>query len=471
MKKIGIIGGGTSGLIAALILRSRFPKLEIDIIRSDKIGIIGVGEGTTEHWMDFCNFCGITIEELIKETNATFKYGVMFEGWTKEKYFHNINDIEDIKYGQYLGGYAHLCINKTKPTDYTGQFYFKNKVYSTQRPNQFHFDTFKLNSFLSQKCKDKNIKIIEDIITQVHIKNTTILSIKGSKQYVYDFYIDCTGFKKFLILKLGGKWQSWNKYLPMNEVITFTTPDTEEYAAYTLSKAMNAGWLWRIPTYGRWGNGYVYNNTYINSTKAKKECEKYLGHKIKIGKNIQFDAGALQEAWIGNCVAIGLSSSFIEPLEASSIGTSINQTFLLMHLIINYRQIDIDRYNKKFQLITENIRDFVLLHYLVNKKESNFWRSLNLNLPYSLKNNLKKWKHRLPLEEDFAANYLLFKAPNFCVILKELNLIDVDILKKEYNMLEKVIHLDIEDRLKKLKDFFSVTIHHVSHKQILKGMH
>jgi len=468
IKEIGVIGGGTSGLIAALILKTRFPKFKIDVIRSDKIGIIGVGEGSTEHWMEFCTFCEITREELVRETNATFKYGVMFDGWTKEKYIHNVNQIRHLKYGQYLGGYAYLCINKTKSIDYVGQAYFKNKVYTTESPNQFHFDTFKLNSFLSRKCKNKNIKIIEDTITKVQIKNNTILSVDGFKQHTYDFYIDCTGFKKLLIFKMGGKWQSWKKYLPMNEVITFTTSDTKEYAPYTLSKAMDAGWLWRIPTYGRWGNGYVYDNTYINSGEAKKECEKYLKHKIEIGKNIKFDAGALEKPWIGNCVAIGLSSSFIEPLEASSIGTSIQQTFLLMHLIVNYEQTDIDLYNKKFQLITENIRDFVLLHYLVNKKESNFWRSLNLTLPDSLKNNLKKWKYRLPLEEDFAGKYLLFTEPNFCVILKELNLINKSALKKEYNMLGKPVQLDIKNRFKTLKDVLSLTSQSVSHKQMLR---
>jgi len=252
----------------------------------------------------------------------------------------------------------------------------------------------------------------------------------------------------------------------MNEAIAFTTPDTKEYNPYTLARAMKAGWLWRIPTYGRWGNGYVYNNAYINRDEAKKECEKYLKYKIKIDANIKFDAGALEKAWIGNCMAIGLSSSFIEPLEATSMGTSIKQTFLLMHLIINYEQADIDFYNKKFQFLTENVRDFVLLHYMVNKKESNFWRSLKLNVPPSLKNNLKKWKHRLPFRADFAGRYLIFDAPSFCVILKELNLVDTVALKKEYNMLAQNIQLEIETKLKQIKDTFLLIP--LSHKRVIK---
>ena len=167
------------------------------------------------------------------------------------------------------------------------------------------------------------------------------------KKYQSDFYIDCTGFKKLLISKLGAKWVSYKKYLPMNEAIAFATKDTKEYPPYTLANAMKAGWMWRIPTQGRWGNGYVFNNKYINAKEAQKECEKYLGHSIKVAKNIKFEAGVLDKVWIGNCVAIGLSSSFIEPLEASSIGISIQQSFLLMHLITNYYKNDIDLYNKK----------------------------------------------------------------------------------------------------------------------------
>ena len=131
-------------------------------------------------------------------------------------------------------------------------------------------------------------------------------------------------------------------------------------------------------------------------------------YKIDIFKNIKFEAGTLDKSWEGNCAAIGLSSSFVEPLEASSLGTTINQIFLLTHLLPNYTKEDVDLYNKKFKKIVENIRDFIVMHYLVKKKDSKFWKELKLVLPETLKNNLNKWKHRLPIAEDFAGNYLLF---------------------------------------------------------------
>jgi tryptophan halogenase len=439
MKKVLIVGGGTAGLIAALVIKNRFSKIQVDVVKSDNIGIIGVGEGTTEHWKEFMQFCNIPLEELIRETDATFKYGVMFEGWTKKPYFHNVtSSVATIEFGQYLGGYAYSIVNNLDPKEYTYGHCFVNKVIPNDIPNQFHFNTFKLNNFLLKKCLEINIKIFNDEITKINVKNNNIVDIESkNKKYKYDFYIDSTGFKKILISKLGAEWKSYAEYLPMNEAIAFPTKDTKEYNPYTLSKAMNAGWMWRIPTQGRWGNGYVFNNKYINAEQAKKECEDYLGFKVEIAKNIKFEAGTLEKPWIGNCVAIGLSSSFIEPLEATSIGTSIQQAFFLIHFLINYKQTDIDLYNERFKDVVENIRDFVVLHYIVDRKDSKFWKELKLKLPSTLENNLKKWKHRIPIREDFAGGYKLFGPHSFTVLLKELNLINKESIKKEYEMLSE----------------------------------
>ena len=472
MKKICIVGGGTAGLVTALILKTRFSSLQIDIVKSDKIGIIGVGEGSTEHWKEFADFVGITIKELITETDATFKGGIMFEDWTKQPYFHNVIwNVNDIIFAQYQAGYAYTIVNNLKPKEYTNKDSWNNKTKHNNIPNQFHFNTFKLNNFLLKKCKEKNINIYEDEITKINIKKGNIESIESqSKKYKHDFYIDSTGFKRLLISKLDAKWKSYSKYLPMNEAIAFPTPDTDEYNTYTLAKAMSSGWLWRIPTQGRWGNGYVFDNRYTNAEQAKKECEKYLGHKIEIGKNIKFEAGTLDRAWIGNCVATGLSSSFIEPLEASSIGTSIQQAFMLMHLIINYKEPDIELYNTRFKCIVENIRDFVLLHYLTGKKDSKFWKEFRPNLPESLKKNLQKWKHRLPIKEDFPGGYQLFNQNNFVILLKELNLIDKKSIKKEYDSLSKDFKDYTKHKIREYNKFYSDT-NTLGHKQFLQSFY
>ena len=469
VNSVLIVGGGTAGLTSALILKNRFPKLIVDVIKSDDIGIVGVGEGSTEHWREFSEFCGFTLSELINETKATFKFGIMFEEWTKEPYFHNITgDLSNIRYGQYLGGFVYATLNNLTPKQYTNSCCFKNKIILNNYPNQFHFNTFKLNEFLLKKCLKIGINIYVDTISDININDEgNIKNIKSNnKDYRYDFYIDSTGFKKILISKLGAKWISYKDYLPMNEAIAFPTEDTDEYTPYTLSRAMSSGWMWRIPTIGRWGNGYVFNNNYINADEAKKECEDYLGFKVEIAKNIKFEAGTLDKPWIKNCVAIGLSSSFIEPLEATSIGTSIQQSFLLMHLLINHTESDIQLYNDIFKDIVENTRDFVVLHYMVNKNNSKFWKELKLNIPESLSNNLKKWKYRLPIAEDFKTRYVLFKEFNFSVLLKELNLVDKEFLKKEYDMLNDLIKNDIQNKVNNLI-YYNENSDLISHKKFL----
>jgi tryptophan halogenase len=477
VNKITVLGGGTAGLVSALVLKARFEKLNIEIVKSDNIGIIGVGEGSTEHWKDFMEFIGVPLKELLLETDATFKYGIMFEDWTKEPYFHNItNELHKVALGQYYAGYAYATINKLKPDEYTSGHCFNNEVLPDYIPSQFHFNTHKLNTFLLKKCKDFGIEVHTDDITDVETDNRGIKRIRGDKGwYESDFYIDCTGFKKYLISKLGAKWVSYKDYLPMNEAIAFPTPDTDEYTPYTLAKAMSSGWMWRIPTYGRWGNGYVFDNRYINAEQAQKECEDYLGFKVNVAKNIKFDAGALDRPWIGNCVAMGLCASFIEPLEASSIGTSIQQSFLLMHTLINYKQTDIDQYNTKVGHIVENIRDFVLLHYIVKRNDSKFWKELKVNLPDSLKHNLDKWSDRMPIKEDFKTDYVLFNAQNFAVLLKELELANIDSLKREYDMLvehnKNIVKKEVELHIKTFKtDPINRQCPIMGHKQYLREL-
>ena len=306
--------------------------------------------------------------------------------------------------------------------------------------NQYHFDTFKLNEFLLKKCREKDINIIDDVITDINLDNHgNIFSLVGGKNnikpYKSDFYIDCTGFKRQLITKMGAKWENYNDYLKLNHAIAFQTEDTDNYNIYTLSKAMKYGWMWRIPVYGRWGNGYIFDDTLINAEEAKKEIEDVLGREVNIARDIKFEAGALDKVWIGNCVAVGLSANFIEPLEATSIGTSLNQMFLLIHMLENYQQDNIDDYNKKVNHIMENIRDFVFVHYMVKRKDTEFWKKVtSLEPPKTLKENLKKWKNRLPVNEDFKeTNYYLFFEQNWASVLWGLDLFNKESIKKEYN--------------------------------------
>ena len=193
--KINILGAGTAGLVTALILKTKFSNYKINIIKSDDIGIVGVGEGSTEHWAEFMNYVGIKFEDLIKETGATLKSGIMFEGWTKEPFLHSVNSEFSKENGDYYYLYANLISKNINAKQMSHQNLYYNKFIKQDYKDlvlQFHFDTFKLNTFLSKLCKNKNIFIIEDKIKNV-VKNDlgNIKQLVGQKQnYMADLFID-----------------------------------------------------------------------------------------------------------------------------------------------------------------------------------------------------------------------------------------------------------------------------------------
>lgn len=477
VNSIAVVGGGTAGLIAATILRKKL-NIQVDVIHSKKIGIIGVGEGSTEHFNEYLQFMNISPYDVIKYCDATYKSGIMFQDWGDKNYLHSILARFDKKFAQYNYVYAKQVAEDANYFNYKSIWNNKINSWFLNKPEevpfaQFHFNTYKLNDFLIHIASSMGINIIEDEIEDIKLSNDgSIESIIGSKEYNYDFYIDSTGFKRLLIDKLGAKWQSYGKYLKMKSAITFQTPDTEKYNLWTLAKAMKAGWLFRIPVWGRHGNGYIFDSDYITKDQAQQEVEEYFGHSIDVGKQFYFDPGCVDRAWIKNCCAIGISGSFVEPLEATSIGTSIQQSFLLMHRITNYNDSVIERYNSSFNDIMENIRDFIVLHYITNRTDTQFWRDISkIELPESLEAKLEMWKHKLPIDEDFSdlSNYILFKASNHILVLDGLNLFDRKSIMEEYNTNYDYVKEDAERTIFDLHNF-EESIKTLDHKEYIKAI-
>ena len=198
---------------------------------------------------------------------------------------------------------------------------------------------------------------------------------------------------------------------------------------------MYSGWMFRNPVWGRKGNGYIYDSDFISADDAKLEVENYLGHEISVAKNIKFDPGALDKPWINNVCAIGLSASFVEPLESSSIGTSINQSFLLAQRIVNYNESTTKRYNEEVESIMNNIRDFICLHYVTDKSNTEFWKHITeTEMPDSLANNLEMWRTRLPISDDLTdkTSKILFNEYNYILVMYGLGLIDTKAIQKQY---------------------------------------
>jgi len=472
--KIAIVGGGTAGFVSALILKTSFPQYQIDVIRSSKIGTIGVGEGSTEHWTAFMDYVGIQAGQLVKYTDATFKTGIMFEDWSEKPYLQNVHDPFVGEHLDMPMMYAKMIGENVDPRELTGEYLWRNETpfgkFIEERPNdtgvsQYHFNTHKLNDFLTNYSIEKGIQVIDDEIVAVNFPGgKKITSLKGEQgDYHYDFYVDCTGFKRLLIDKLGAEWKSYSKYLKMKEAIVFPTEYTDaldprgnEIPIWTLAKAMSSGWMFRIPVYTRKGNGYIFDSDFISAEEAQQEVEQYLGHGVEVAKHIKFDPGALDRPWISNVCAIGLSASFVEPLEASSIGTSINQSFLLAQRLVNYNEATIDRYNKEVGAIMDNIRDFIALHYITPRRDTPFWKAVaEMPLPESLKSNLEMWKDRMPIADDLtnSTKKILFNEYNFAIVLHGLGLFDTQKIAEQYNTLHTEVQDYVNNRLREKVEF------------------
>lgn len=485
IDNIGIIGGGTAGLITALLVRSRYPLLDITVIESDNIGIVGVGEGSTEHWKDFMFDCQIDLAELIERTDATFKYGINFENWHGDNtnYFHSVSSnfaIESQTRHKIM--YAYQSSISSDPLDLVNKYVIQSThIKPYWGINQFHFNTFKLNEYLHELCEKRRIKIVKTEIDSVNVDDNGIkfLTTVDKKRFEYDLYVDSTGFHRLLASKnLKVKWRSYKKYLPMDSAIAFPTEKTETLESWTLSRALSSGWNWRIPTQNRYGNGYVFSSDFLNFSQAENEIKETYGDKIEIAKRISFDAGCLEQAWTKNCVAIGLSYSFIEPLEASSIGSSIIQANLLIDSIAAYdKRCDnsfiIKNYNKNCDDLLENILEFVALHYITRRHDTEFWKfAKNLPKPDGLQEKLDRYRYTFPSLADFPNHYVMFKENNWIIVLHALGLLKKETAEQVCSLVDSVILENIQRNLQRQKADIeeSIKLEGLSHRDALKWL-
>lgn len=449
IKDIIILGGGTSGLVAALILKSRNHHYNIKVIKSNEIGIIGVGEGSTEHWTSFINICGISVNDLVLKTDATFKTGIKFVNWNgDQKYFFHSLHTFFVTENQNLLPHVYLQLITDGLT--ANEIVPKNIHESTHTEhyettvNQFHFNTFKLNQFLLDECKLRNIDIIDSTIQDVILdENGYVKSLVSNSNQIYhaEFFVDCSGMRRVIASKLGAKWLDMRDHLPMNSAIAFPTERQEEIPSNTSSTAMSSGWMWRIPTQERFGNGYVYCDDFITEDKAIEEAQSIFDHPIEIAKKIKFSAGYVDKFWIKNCVSLGLSGSFVEPLEASSIGTSIQQSIALASHLQHYyygNTYTEKLYNKEFEEVAKNIIDFVQLHYITKRNDTNFWKYCqSLKLTDFNKETLESFKKYLPNHMAFGKPFLLFRDQNWLQVMHGLELLDTDQIKKIFKGLNE----------------------------------
>jgi tryptophan halogenase len=461
IDSICILGGGTSGLLSALVIKHAHPEISIKVVKSDQVGIIGVGEGATEHWGIFCDYMGINLYDAVTECGGTIKFGIMFKDWGVPDYLHSVVHTQSFLNGEQYPVYTKLISENAPHLEFSGRSRYTNTVpgswcdlKTTSGTRQFHFNALLLNNYLLKLCEKWSIDVVVDDINDVEIVDNRVVSLVGRNKHTADFFIDSSGMSKFIIKRLGGQWNSYSKHLLTNSAIAFPTEDTDEYPVYTTAQAMKYGWMWNTPVQGRWGNGYVFCDKYINFEQAQQEVEEKLGRPVNIFKKFKFDPGCLDKGWISNCLAIGLSSGFVEPLESSAISQGLLESWLFLNLLPTYssdpnsaREV----YNQRHNTISDNILDFIAVHYVTPREDTEFWKYLKENkehwMPESLKINLKKWHKRMPLAFEFDNKWTLFKAENWILTLYGLGLMDTESIKKEYDQISQSMKITIQEKI------------------------
>ncbi|MGZ9898428.1 tryptophan halogenase family protein [Shewanella gaetbuli] len=422
INKIVIVGGGSSGWMTAAMLAKLYPsQLHITLVESDAIGTIGVGEATIPPLQIFNNVLGISEQDFINQTQATIKLGIQFEHWAnkQDSYMHAFGDI-----GKSIGytSFHHYWL-ADKPVDpqslwqysfnyqaaIAGKFEPKPRIHNNQLSgltHAYHFDAGLYAQLLQQYCQQKQVTRIEGKITDVTLTNNGDIQaviLQNGQRLGADLFIDCSGFSALLIEKaLAVGYESYKQWLKCDSAwaVPSALPTDELNSSkiantipYTRSIAHEFGWQWRIPLQHRTGNGIVFSSEYISKENAKQALLANLdGEPLAEPKLIQFTPGRRVKQWHKNCVAIGLSSGFLEPLESTSLHLVQTAIIRLTKLMPNMRitQVAIDEYNRQSKLEFEQIRDFIILHYHLNQRTEPLWQYCQtMDIPASLKQKIQ----------------------------------------------------------------------------------
>jgi len=423
IHKVVIAGGGTAGWMAAASLSKLLGKtLDITLVESDVIGTVGVGEATIPTLLTLHELLKIKEQEFVAAVKGTFKLGISFENWRDidQDYIHSFGWTgKDC----WAAGFQHFWL-KGKRLGISKEFgeYCKEWVAAKHErfavlPNQglnyaYHIDASLYAKFLRKIAEEHGCRRQEGKIDKVDLDPETgfitALQLDSGKTIEGDLFIDCTGFRGLLIEQtLGVDYIDWTNWLPCDSAVAVQTEAVAPPIPYTRAIARQAGWQWRIPLQHRVGNGLVFSSEYWADDDAKHFLlDNIEGKPLTDPRVIKFTTGQRQRHWHKNCVAVGLSSGFIEPMESTSIHLIQRSIIRLMQMFpySGIRQPDLDEFNEQMSTEFAHIRDFIVLHYHVTQRtDSPFWEHCRtMEIPESL-------RHRIEL---FKQTGRVFKAPH-----------------------------------------------------------
>lgn len=470
-KQVMIVGGGSSGWMTAAYLRKALgERVDVTVLESPNIKTVGVGEATFSTIKLFFDYLGLPEHEWMPSCNATYKLAIKFNNWTSKggHFYHPFQRYEmvdgyslgewwlKLKRGEEAFDYAcfttpAICDAKRSPRYLDGRVYddkvqgiyandgaiADNKFladHQVQYPYAYHFDAHLLARYLEGYGTARGVRQIHDEVQQV------VLAEDGSIDHLVtrengnlraDLYVDCTGFRGLLINQaLNEPFISFSESLLCDRAIALQVPvdiQSQGINPYTSATALSSGWVWNIPLYGRVGTGYVYSSAFTSPEDAEAEFRRHLG-PVADGcqaNHIRMRIGRNRNSWVKNCVAIGLSSGFVEPLESTGIFFIQHGIEELIHHFPhgNPDEESIRSYNRTVAECIDGVRHFLTLHYRASdRRDTEFWRATQTtSLPVELAERMDLWKKRLPSAKSINPYYHGFESYSYSVMMLGLN--------------------------------------------------
>lgn len=416
LRSLVILGGGTAGWMAAAALARFAPHLSVTLVESEAIGTVGVGEATIPQIHLFNGALGLDEAEFLRETKGSFKLGIEFAGWTREgeSYMHAFGAI-----GRSAGllPFQHYwlrakALGVAKPLMRYSANELAARTMRVQHgprpagapelPYAYHFDAALYAAFLRRYSEARGVTRVEGKVAGVERAGESgdiaALQLEGGRRIAGDFYIDCSGFRGLLIEgELAAGYEEWTRWLPCDRALAVPCTSGGDFTPYTRSTARAAGWQWRIPLQHRIGNGYVYSSAHISDEEAAETLLAHLdGVPEADPRPLRFTTGMRRQHWVKNCLAIGLSAGFLEPLESTSIHLAQSAISRFLAVLPSGRPDApiVNWFNAQAAFEWSRIRDFIILHYWANHRRGEpFWDERRaMELPETLAVKIENWR-------------------------------------------------------------------------------
>jgi 2-polyprenyl-6-methoxyphenol hydroxylase-like FAD-dependent oxidoreductase len=415
-----IVGGGTAGWMTALTLaRSLLERnVQITLLESPTVGIIGVGEGSTPWLRGFFDSLGIEEAEWMPACHATYKCGIAFEGWSTkpgfERYFHPFASmLDNLTMKQFVHN-VEARVNGARLHAHPDRFFIAARLAAERRAPKardtfpfdiwhgYHFDAVLLGQFMHKKALERGVRYQSCHVTHANLDESgaiTSVTTREGETIAADFFVDCSGFAGLLIDKaLHTPYVSFASNLFNDAAVALPSPLEDTIPSETVSIAMQHGWAWKIPLTSRFGNGYVYSSQFCSADAAETELRRRLGllDTDVAARHLKMKIGRVTRHWNRNCLAVGLAQGFIEPLEATAL-LFIQQTAAQFVECLEHGDLSAaaqERFNARVNEHFEGTRDYIVTHYKTNtRQDTDYWRAnaANLNLSDDLKQLYSLW--------------------------------------------------------------------------------